>query len=298
MVARSACSNSVGSERIGAALYETRERRMSEPSDHDDHAAYDAAMAARYDEDFDASFGGRDRGDIRFFREVATTTAGPICEVGAGTGRMLLALAETVGERSLVGVEPSAAMRARCEAKVSADPELARRVSLCAGTFASLPLPDASVGFVYAAFRSFQHVLTVDAQRAALVEIQRVLAPGGALALDLFDPAYGLLAAAGPARGLRYRTARGTVVERWESRRVRRAEQVIEVGFRWIERRGRKVIDDRSGAYHVRYTFPHELVHLLARVGLAHAEVFGDYDRRPVGEVPRELVVLARRAHL
>ncbi|MCC6624077.1 MAG: class I SAM-dependent methyltransferase [Deltaproteobacteria bacterium] len=259
-------------------------------------AAYDALMAERYDEDFEASFGGRDRGDVAFFRGLAAATAGTICEVGAGTGRMLLAIAEAVGDdRTLVGVEPSEAMRRRFEDKVLADPALASRVAIRFGTFEAIPLPDGAAGLVYAAFRSFQHVLDPAAQLRALIELQRVLAPGGVLALDLFDPSYRLLADAGPGRGLRYRTARGTIVERWESRRLRRADQIIEVTFRWVERRGRKIVKDLSESYAVRYTFPHELGHLLARAGLERALIQGDYDGRPIGEEARELIVVARK---
>ncbi|HRE92308.1 MAG TPA: class I SAM-dependent methyltransferase, partial [Myxococcota bacterium] len=73
-------------------------------------------------------------------------------------------------------------------------PSLARRVEVKDGEFARIPLPDGVLGLVFAAFRSFQHVLEVDEQLAALHEMRRVLRPGGRLALDAFDPPYGMLA--------------------------------------------------------------------------------------------------------
>lgn len=54
---------------------------------------YGAAQSRRYDADFRALFGGPDRGDLDFFRAMARESEGAICEVGAGTGRVLLALA-------------------------------------------------------------------------------------------------------------------------------------------------------------------------------------------------------------
>lgn len=256
---------------------------------------YGEAMSARYDMDFEALFGGADRGDIAFFEALALATQGPICEVGAGTGRVLLAVAEVASGRVLTGVEPSAAMRARFAARLAEAPGVAD-VRVVAGSFEAIPLPGASQGLVFGAFRSFQHVLTTSGQLAALAEMRRVLRPGGMLALDFFDPAPHHLRRARPTIGVRYRTARETTVERWESRTVDRVSQCVEVRYRWVERDtdGREVSDE-SATYRVRYTYPIELEHLLARAGFVDVEVRADYDGRALGPRPRELVVVCRR---
>lgn len=258
---------------------------------------YGAAMSARYDADFEAIFGGDDRGDLAFFRAIAVAAAGPVAEVGAGTGRVALAVAAAAPGAAVVGVEPSAPMRAAFEARLgAADPRLAARVSARAGAFTGLPLPDASQALVYSAFRSFQHLLTPAEQLAGLVEMRRVLRPGATLAIDLFDPDYRLLHDDGPTRVARYPRPGGGTVERWDSRVILRAEQLVEVGFRWVERDARRrVLADERGSYRIRYTFPQELLHLVARAGLVEAELFGDYDGSPLGPEPRELVLVAKR---
>ncbi len=257
---------------------------------------YSAAMAGRYDADFEAIFGGADRGDLGLFCALAARAGGPICEVGAGTGRVLLAVAAAAPAAPVVGVEPSAPMRTNLEARLAElDPRVGARVGVRDGAFGQLPLSDGSQALVYSAFRSFQHVLEVPDQLAALAEIRRVLRPGGRLAIDLFDPDYRLLCDAEPTLVTTYRTPAGATVERYDSRTVERARQRVDVGFRWIERdQWGRVCSDDQARYAIRYTFPWELVHLLARVGFEDVELYGDYQGGPVGAEPRELVVLAR----
>jgi len=262
---------------------------------------YGRAMSRRYDDDFVALFGGADRGDLDFFRSQAAQTRGDICEVGAGTGRVLFALGEVSRGRVLHGVEPSPWMREGFEAnRVGLEPEVDARVRLHAGGFVDVPLAGGSVGFVYAAFRSFQHVLEVEEQEAGLRSMLRVLEPGGRMAIDLFDPPYALLADTRERLGKRYRTPDGTVVSRYESRRVVREKQRVDVTLRWVERVARgpergTVVREEVETYGVRYTFPYELLHLVKGAGFVEVELCGGYDGRPLGPVPGELVVTARR---
>lgn len=261
---------------------------------------YGQAQSRRYDVDFAALFGGADRGDLAFFQSEAARAEGAVCEVGAGTGRVLRALAGVTGERRLIGVEPSPWMRARFEENLRpGPPALASRVEIVDGEFTRIPLGDASVGLVFAAFRSFQHVLEVEEQVAALSEMKRVLRSGGRLALDAFDPPYGMLADTPERLGKRYRLADGALVSRYESRRLVREKQRVDVTLRWTETRrvGRRLVEvaTERETYGVRYLFPFELLHLVARAGFVDVELFGGYDRTPLTSVPRELIVTARR---
>jgi ubiquinone/menaquinone biosynthesis C-methylase UbiE len=156
--------------------------------------AYPATMSRRYDADFDAIYGGPDRGDIAFFVGLAGETSGSICEIGAGTGRVLFPVAHADPGRAVTAIEPSEAMRQCVEQNLHRDhPALVGRIALQAGSFQDIPLSDASQGYVFGAFRSFQHVLTVEDQLRALAEMKRVTQPGGLIAFDLFDPDYATL---------------------------------------------------------------------------------------------------------
>lgn len=260
------------------------------------HQGYAATMSRNYDDDFTAVFGGPDRGDLGFFCTLAAAADGPICEVGAGTGRVLLPVARAAAGRPVVGVEPSAEMRARLIARLDDERDaLGAEVTAADGTFTAIPCADRSQALVYSAFRSFQHLLDVDEQLAGLAELRRVLRPGGLLALDFFDPDYAVLCDTEPTLQSVYPLGGGREVARWESRRVDRVRQCVEVTFRWVERTAAgQVVRDERARYSVRYTFPWELVHLLARAGFVLEELYGDYDRRPVGALARELIVVAR----
>ena len=250
---------------------------------------YDATISAHYDADFAAFFGGDDRGDLAFFRSLARACEGPIAEIGAGTGRVALAVTDVVAAGRLTAVEPSAGMRARCveRARAAGIP-----LAVSAGSFTDIPLPTGSQALVFAAFRSFQHVLTTADQLRSLAEMRRVLRPGGLIALDLFEPDYRILRRSRARLGLGYRRGEHTV-ERWEARAIDRVAQRVDVTYRWIVRDARGVVvQDDTATYPVRYTFAIELEHLLHRAGLADLEIRGGYDGRPRGPRTEELVVV------
>ena len=100
-----------------------------------------------------------------------------VVDIGSGTGTMCRELAALVGtEGSVTGVEPNPVLRALAEER--SDGTVLTYVD---GTAADLPFPDASLDLVWCE-RVLQHV---DDAQAALLEMARVLRPGGrALVLD------------------------------------------------------------------------------------------------------------------
>ncbi|MBI4819103.1 MAG: ubiquinone/menaquinone biosynthesis methyltransferase [Deltaproteobacteria bacterium] len=122
----------------------------------------------------------------RLVRSIAVARPARILDVATGTGDVLLRLREEYPHAELVGIDPSAEMLARAAAKLRGD----SKVSTQQGSAMDLPYADASFDAVTVAFglRNFP-----DRQRGVL-EMARVLRPGGALSiLELTDPR-GLLA--------------------------------------------------------------------------------------------------------
>jgi SAM-dependent methyltransferase len=125
--------------------------------------------------------------DIELYLELIGGATGrlAILEVGAGTGRLLAALA---GAGYVVtGVEPSVAMRERCARRLAALPErVARRMRIVAGTATDLPLA-ATERFDVALLGpgTFGHLTLAEERAAALGALHSHLREGGRLIVDV-----------------------------------------------------------------------------------------------------------------
>ena len=124
-------------------------------------------------------------GDVPFYLDCARRFGDPILELGSGTGRILIPLAEAGYE--VVGVDLSAAMLEAASAKIERRSEAAARIRLVESDMKNF---SAQQRFALALIpaRAFQFLLTPVDQRAALNCIRRHLVPGGHLVIDLFDP--------------------------------------------------------------------------------------------------------------
>jgi demethylmenaquinone methyltransferase/2-methoxy-6-polyprenyl-1,4-benzoquinol methylase len=98
-----------------------------------------------------------------------------VIDLACGTGDLLVALERDAG-RALVGSDFCHPMLEGAQSKLA---RLGLRSSLVEADALSLPLPDASVDLITIAF-GFRNLANY---RAGLVEMRRVLRPGGALAI-------------------------------------------------------------------------------------------------------------------
>jgi len=119
--------------------------------------------------------------NIEFFYHYASQ-ADEVLDIGAGTGRIAIPLAER--GLQVCCVEPPPAMRREFEKKLARRPELADRIWLISG--------DARSFDVHRTFPSaflsgcFDHFLDDQERRASLLNIGRHLAPNGILVFDVF----------------------------------------------------------------------------------------------------------------
>ncbi|HEX6419931.1 MAG TPA: methyltransferase domain-containing protein [Acidimicrobiales bacterium] len=114
---------------------------------------------------------------------LAAARDGRVLELGAGSGRLALPLADRGLE--VWAVDASAAMLARLRAKPGA-----RRVRAVVDDMADLRAPGlpATVGVVLCAFNTLFNLTDTAAQRSCLRRVHDLLAPGGCLLLEAFVP--------------------------------------------------------------------------------------------------------------
>jgi SAM-dependent methyltransferase len=200
--------------------------------------------------------------DISFYVEEALAAdAGPIVELGVGTGR--IAIPTAVAGVSLIGVDSSAEMLAVCGERAQ-EAGVADRVDLRLGDLRRPPV-DERVALVTCPFRAFLH-LGDDAERfETLGAVRAMLLPGGKFVFDVFCPS---------------------------------REDIEETNGRWIERepgideradwdlvaqtltlsvRG----DGRASTMTLTWLEPQRWHPLLAEAGFDVAACYGWFDRRP-----------------
>ena len=233
---------------------------------------------------YDATASGV-RGDIAFYRDLAVASGGPVIELGVGTGR--IAIPTAVAGVQVIGIDLSPAMLAVARRR-AADAGVEARLRLVEGdmrTFAvARPAP-----LVTIPFRAFLHNLTVEDQQATLDAAYGALAPGGRLALNVFNPDLGLITR-WMGKGPRYVEpvdAAGRVEGHHD---YEPTSQRVTTRLRWREG-GRT----RRAAYTVRYAFRTEMQALLEGAGFAIEALYGDCERGAFAETSTELVWIARR---
>lgn len=212
--------------------------------------------------------------DISFYVEEALASAGPVVELGVGTGR--IAIPTAAAGVQVIGVDSSAGMLEVCELRAR-EAGVADRLDLRLGDLRRPPV-DERVPLVTCPFRAYLHLATDEERLEGLRAAHTLLRPGGRLIFDVFAPS---------------------------------AEDIAETNGRWIERE--PGIDERAdwdlttqtltlsvrgevgeSTMTLSWLEPQRWQSLLAEAGFEVVACYGWFDRRPFtsGE---DTVWIARR---
>ena len=253
---------------------------------------YDSFIADYYDES--PIVKGRLQ-DVAFYRNAVRDFGDPVLELGCGTGRITMALAEA-GKR-ITGLDLSGRMLERAVKKRAAlHVEARERVHFVQGDMARFDLGE-KFRLVIIPFRPFQHLLEVRQQMDCLECVRKHLAPGGRLILDLFQTDAERMHDPVHMREVplsEYETADGRHVRISERLAAfHRAEQRndVEMIFSIRHRDGRQ--ERLVFAWPLRYFFRYEVEHLLARCGFKVMALYGDFDRSPIRDDSPEMIFVA-----
>jgi ubiquinone/menaquinone biosynthesis C-methylase UbiE len=236
-------------------------------------------------------------GDVAFYAGLARAAGGRVLELACGTGRIALVLAERGFD--VTGVDISDGMLTLARRKAADRPSAVRdHLTFVHQDMSGLDLPG-RFGLIFIPFRSFQHLLTVELQRKTLTAVARHLEPNGRLALNLFDPRLDLLLDTSPPppeiSAIDTMTGRRFVAEILRTRFDHLAQVRRDLWrYREIDR-ARKVLDEATREMALRWTYRHELRHLLELCGFAVETEYSDFAGAPAA-YGKELIVVARHA--
>lgn len=246
---------------------------------------------------YDHEYAGYDD-DVPFYLEWARKTPSPALELGCGTGRILIPLAEA--GITLWGVDNCPPMLERTRAKLT--PQTAPRVTLVEQDMTRLRL-NRRFGLIYLPFREFMHLMKVEEQLACLQSIRRHLMPGGRLLINVYDVDLVTLVHSRQAIDpVIYRQPGGDYVDPQgrqvllssASRYDPLAQALFEERFyETIEADG-TISQRRFVKLSQRWFFRWEMAHLLARCGFKVEQVLGGYFGERYSGLGQEMIFVAR----
>jgi len=238
-------------------------------------------------------------GDVEWYRRKGREAAGPVLELGAGTGRITLPLAQ---DGVVVhALDADARMLEALRTKVASEPPDVRdRITFVEADMRSFELPQ-RFALVIAPFRAFLHNVTEQDQLACLMRVREHLRPDGAFAFNVFHPSLefmsqnaGALTGVWRARGVFDRPGGGYVV-RSEATRYDTVRQRLESLHRY-EEYGADAVLVRTSLHRLElaYLYPADIERLLKRAGFTDIHIAGGFDGRPFSHDMDELVIEAR----
>jgi SAM-dependent methyltransferase len=256
-------------------------------------ALYDSFIAEYYDS---SPIVKQRTQDVAFYCDVARKCGDPVLELGCGTGRITLAIAEA-GYR-VVGLDISGKMLERAaEKRASLRREARERVHLVQGDMTQFDLGE-KFRTVVIPFRPFQHLLATEQQMGCLNSVRKHLAPNGHLIVDFFqtdpermhDPIF-----LNESPLIEYDLPDGRHVvlsERVATFHRALQRNDVEMIFRVTHPDGKQ--ERLVMAWTLRYFFRYEVEHLLARCGFRLEAVCGNFDGSPLVDNSPEMIFVAK----
>ncbi len=213
--------------------------------------------------------------DVDFYVAEARRAGGPVVDLGVGTGRIAVPIAQN-GIR-VIGVDSSREMLAACRRRAE-DEGVAEHLELYLGDLRKPPLNE-QVPLVICPFRSYLHLADDGERLEALTAAHRVLRPGGRLVFDVFEP-------------------KADDIEETHGRWLEREQGIFERAD-WDERTRTLTLSVRGpeGAATMSLTWisQGEWQQLLEECGFEVEACYGWFDRTPYRD-SEDMVFVAKRA--
>lgn len=240
------------------------------------------------------------RADVEWYRRKAVESGGPVLELGAGTGRVTIPIAEA-GVR-IAALDVDAGMLDKLRRKADTLPSDVRdRITIHQADMRSFALNE-QFALIIIPFRVFLHNITREDQLAALRGAQAHLRSGGELALNVFHPSLEYMAAHAGAYARVWRWSKtekqsdGGFVVYSDATRYDTVRQRLESMIRTEEFSPDGALRNTNMMHlELAYLYSADITSLLAESGFELVRISGDFAGRPFERDGDELVVEARK---
>lgn len=232
--------------------------------------------------------------DVAALLELAEEAGDPVLELGCGTGRLLLPLAQA--GHTITGVDISPVMLDRARRKL-AQAQVIDAVTLIKGDLRTVTLPRRDYGFAFCTSNTLMHLTTPADQLAALSHAARHLRPGGLLLIDLFHPDIARLMEVHGVMELadQWETPSGGQVIKWSVRMIDLAAQLQETVFIYDETAPDGAMQRTICPFTLRFLWRNEAELMLSAAGLTIEAVWGNFDGNPYDNQSDHLILVASK---
>lgn len=238
--------------------------------------------------------------DLAFYRELARRTDGPVLDLGCGSGRLFSSLLDG-GAQRILGIDGSAALVRRAEARIAGDERLAQaardgRLSVMRGDVRAISTLNIRERFDLAvAVGVLPHLDGPEDALRLLGGTRSVLARGGRLVLDDLGPAEM------PDRDMPLsidwrREIKGREVVRRSELVRRESPEGLRVAFSTIADAVQPdgTIARLPASHQLWYPSPEALAALVKQAGMVVELSYGSHDLEPLGgDSERRIYVVA-----
>jgi len=233
------------------------------------------------------------RDDIAFYLEKAKGLGGPVLELGCGTGRVSVPIAESGSE--IWALDLSEEMLAQMRAKIGRlSAPVRRRLHVVHASMAGFDL-GRKFDLIIAPYRAFQALSERPEQEACLESVMGHLSDQGRFIMHVFKPKGALDESWVQPESFDWKVVdqrTGKSVSRYERRRrIDLDRQVLHVDLIYrVEGSGREIIEPLA----ISYFFEEQMRSLLRRHVFRIVEEFGYFDGRPIASGPELIFICGR----
>ena len=232
--------------------------------------------------------------DVELYRNFALRCDGAVLELGCGSGRVTVPLAQAGLSVTGMDLAPEMLELARERARSAGVTEL---ILLEEGDVRMLSLP-ARFSLAIFPLNGFLHLLTARDQLDALASIHRALLPGGLLIVDLPNP-HAVLAPDRDGHLLhrrRFHLPGEGMVSSWTMTRTDVANQVQHLCLSYDLSRRDGLVRRTTVEMDLRFVYRYEMEALLRESGFLVDDVYGSHDLDPYQDESETMLFVAYKA--